>query len=184
MPDSEPACGDNNPSVCNCTVACTPYGTKMESALLTRIFRHLLSHQTCSRLRYQKPWTAQVSAKHHGRRSYRSGREGRQGSEDRSMSNWQQRTEIFPPNKLKEYEDAPMVSSHALRGRRERPKRVKMLARDFIEGLYQVAQRTYRYVCLRMTRQSVQSQLRIFSKACHHLFSRSTFRLQFNGKRA
>lgn len=43
------------------------------------------------------------------------------------------RTDLFPPDKLREYERYPMVTSDMLRSRRERPKRVKMLARDFIE---------------------------------------------------
>ena len=58
--------------------------------------------------------------------------------EDRSTSSWQQRTDIFPPDKLREYERYPMVTSDILRSRRERPKRVKMLARDFIEGTFPI----------------------------------------------
>jgi hypothetical protein len=33
-----------------------------------------------------------------------------------------------------EYQKYPMVTADQLRGRRERPRRVKMLTRDFIEG--------------------------------------------------
>jgi hypothetical protein len=33
-----------------------------------------------------------------------------------------------------EYNKYPMVTANQLRGRRERPRRVKMLTRDFIEG--------------------------------------------------
>lgn len=33
-----------------------------------------------------------------------------------------------------EYQKYPMVTANQLRGRRERPRRVKMLTRDFIEG--------------------------------------------------
>lgn len=50
-------------------------------------------------------------------------------------SHWQQRTEILPPDKAKEYERYPMVDASALRTRKERPRRVKMLTRDFIEGI-------------------------------------------------
>ena len=44
------------------------------------------------------------------------------------------RMEGFPPDKMRDYERYPMVTAGMLRGRKERPKRVKMLARDFIEG--------------------------------------------------
>jgi hypothetical protein len=49
-------------------------------------------------------------------------------------SNWQQRTDGFPPNMSEEYGKYPMVTAKDLRGRKERPRRVKMLTRDFIEG--------------------------------------------------
>jgi hypothetical protein len=61
----------------------------------------------------------------------------RDGSEasSRSESNWQQRTDVFPLDKSEEFNKYPMVTADQLKGRRERPRRVKMLTRDFIEGL-------------------------------------------------
>ncbi|KAL2056135.1 hypothetical protein ABVK25_003778 [Lepraria finkii] len=103
----------------------------MDSPLIAQVFRHLLSHQTCSRLRFHPPLSRRIPPNAPGRRYYRSSNEDE--VEDRSTSNWQQRTDIFPPDKLREYERYPMVTSDILRSRRERPKRVKMLARDFIE---------------------------------------------------
>ena len=106
----------------------------METLALGKIFRRLLSHQTCSRLRYHRPSALRPAPTYHEqRRSYKSRRDGH-NPDDRAQSNWQQRTQILPPDKLEEYEKAPLVTAHLLRGRRERPRRVKMLTRDFIEG--------------------------------------------------
>ncbi len=52
----------------------------------------------------------------------------------RQESPWQQRTELFPQDKSEDFKKYPMVTADGLRNRRERPKRVKMLTRDFIEG--------------------------------------------------
>jgi hypothetical protein len=49
-------------------------------------------------------------------------------------SNWQQRTEIFQEDMTEEYQNATLVTSNDLKLRRERPRGVKMLMRDFIEG--------------------------------------------------
>ncbi|RQM05822.1 hypothetical protein DH86_00002144 [Scytalidium sp. 3C] len=46
---------------------------------------------------------------------------------------WQQRTDTFPVDMSQEYSRYPLVTADQLRGRRERPRRVKMLTRDFIE---------------------------------------------------
>lgn len=48
-------------------------------------------------------------------------------------SSWQQRTDAFPEDKADEFKKYPMVTADVLRSRTERPKRVKMLMRDFIE---------------------------------------------------
>ena len=52
----------------------------------------------------------------------------------KERTHWQQRTDLFPQNRSKEYEKYPLVTADMLRNRRERPRRVKMLMRDFIEG--------------------------------------------------
>ncbi|KAK3671250.1 hypothetical protein LTR78_008885 [Recurvomyces mirabilis] len=48
-------------------------------------------------------------------------------------SNWQQRTDHFPLNKSEDFKRYPTVTSDGLRSRKERPRRAKMLMRDFIE---------------------------------------------------
>ena len=50
-------------------------------------------------------------------------------------SDWQQRTELFAQDMTEEYKSYPTVTAMDLRSRKERPRRVKMLMRDFIEGV-------------------------------------------------
>ena len=106
----------------------------MDLPLASMIFRRLLSHQTCSRVRFYAPISGQPLLGAPGRRYHRSSKEDDGEDDSRQTSDWQMRTDIFPPDKLRDYERYPMVTSDMLRSRRERPKRVKMLARDFIEG--------------------------------------------------
>ena len=49
-------------------------------------------------------------------------------------SSWDIRTEMVPIESMAEFERYPSVTAHGLRGRTERPRRVKMLMRDFIHG--------------------------------------------------
>ncbi len=104
----------------------------MDSPLIAQVFRRLLSHQTCSRLRFHPSFHRRPPPTVSARRYYRSSDDTEEDSG--ATSEWQQRTDLFPPDKLRDYERYPMVTADALRSRRERPKRVKMLARDFIEG--------------------------------------------------
>lgn len=108
----------------------------MDSPLASTIFRRLLSHQTCSRVRFYPPISGQALLNAPGRRHYRSSKEDDGDDDSRQTSDWQMRTDIFPLDKLRDYERYPMVTSDMLRSRRERPKRVKMLARDFVEGIF------------------------------------------------
>ncbi|KAF2187779.1 DUF185-domain-containing protein [Zopfia rhizophila CBS 207.26] len=48
-------------------------------------------------------------------------------------SRWTPRRNVFPQERVEEFERYPMVTADILRNRRERPRRVKMLLRDFIE---------------------------------------------------
>ena len=107
----------------------------MESPLLSKIFQRLLSHEICSRLRYR---TRLRFVKLSAARSYHDVTGGRGIKDDddpaTERTHWQQRTDLFPQNRSAEYDKYPMVTADMLRSRRERPKRVKMLMRDFIEG--------------------------------------------------
>jgi len=102
----------------------------MESAAVARAFRQLFSHQTCSRLRFQSAVQRTATKRSYLKRSaekfYDDG--GRQ------ESHWQQRSEFFPEDRVKEFAQYPLVNADGLKSRKEPPRRVKMLMRDFIEG--------------------------------------------------
>jgi hypothetical protein len=71
----------------------------------------------------------------HPHRAYANrGRGGPATGLPNSESNWQQRTDMFQQDMSEEFKKFPMVTAMDLRGRKERPRRVKMLMRDFIEG--------------------------------------------------
>lgn len=105
----------------------------MDSPIVSQVLRRLLSHETCSKIRYRRSLTNRLLGQplKHSR-----GVSVKKGPHDASSreSNWQQRTDIFPKDKSKEFERYPMITAEMLRTRRERPTRVKMLTRDFIEG--------------------------------------------------
>jgi len=53
---------------------------------------------------------------------------------DTSGETWQPRTAFLQKDRTGEFEKYPMVDARGLARRKERPKRVKMLVRDFIDG--------------------------------------------------
>jgi hypothetical protein len=104
----------------------------MDSPIIARLFKQLFSHQRCQALRSQTTLSSHVQdARRIQRRCVSTGSEKR-----RSDANWQQRTDILPFDMKEEFDTYPMLTANQLRTRKERPKRVKMLTRDFIEGLF------------------------------------------------
>ncbi|KPI45152.1 NADH dehydrogenase-like protein [Cyphellophora attinorum] len=100
----------------------------MESPLATRIFRELFSrparhclHQQARLAALQGPGRRHASALRH-KEDDGSGR-----------SNWQQRLDHFPPDITKELKQFPRVTAAQLRNRSQRPTRVKMYTREFID---------------------------------------------------
>ncbi|KAK4499056.1 hypothetical protein PRZ48_009568 [Zasmidium cellare] len=96
------------------------------AVVLNRLFRQLATHRFCQ---HATRSTAAAPAQWQCQK-----RNSSTGTLKRDKeSTWQQRTDHFPSDKADEYKRYPTVTSDQLRGRRQRPRRVKMLMRDFIE---------------------------------------------------
>ncbi|KAK3372466.1 S-adenosyl-L-methionine-dependent methyltransferase [Podospora didyma] len=119
----------------------------MDSLVVTQLFRQLFrQHPACQRRNIANLAAAvhrnvsrQSPQQQHRNSQIRllstSGRRERGGkpAPARNESNWQQRTTLLQRDMKEEYSKYPMVTANDLRARRERPRRVKMLMRDFIE---------------------------------------------------
>ncbi len=123
----------------------------MDSPIVTQLFRQLFRHRprgcqghlpTTTTLRNglsqsnRRSAAAAGSNNHH----YYNGRGyATRASIDRGMkkneSRWQQRTHILPEDRSEEFAKYPYISMQELKQRTERPRKVKMLLRDFIEGM-------------------------------------------------
>ena len=115
----------------------------MDSPIVAQLFRQLFHHRppgcksirNLPRLRNGLRTTTAISQN----RFYAAGRP----SSDRGMktneSRWQQRTNLLPQDRSAEFAEYPYITAAELKERTERPRKVKMLLRDFIDGklLYQ-----------------------------------------------
>ncbi|KAF7902699.1 hypothetical protein EAF00_002602 [Botryotinia globosa] len=114
----------------------------MDSPIVAQLFRQLFRHKNCEVLRSHsslspRGWNVHGSQLRCLSTTSRRGRGVKETS--KNESHWQQRTDIFPIDMMEEFNKYPMVTADQLRGRRERPRRVKMLTRDFIEGIQNLA---------------------------------------------
>jgi hypothetical protein len=106
----------------------------MDSPLISRLFKQLFAHRACQAVRPRlRPSPRLPSSRRTQVRCY-SRRNEQDADAPKNESHWQQRTTVFSEDMSAEYAKYPMVTADQLRGRRERPRRVKMLTRDFIEG--------------------------------------------------
>lgn len=112
----------------------------MDSPVVSHLFRQLFRHQATRSLSYSQPLRAQRSLQPcscgHQQSRYASRKLGsRRKKEDEDDTIWRHRIDHFPKDMSQELRDYPLVTAVELRNRRERPRRVKMLTRDFIEGM-------------------------------------------------
>lgn len=111
----------------------------MDSPIVTQLFRQLFrhGHPACQS---RRNLTNLASAIHQGRqlRQLRalSSEHKRRGalSTSEKERQWQQRSNVSAVDRSEDLKRYPTVTAKDLRSYRERPRRVKMLMRDFIEG--------------------------------------------------
>jgi hypothetical protein len=121
----------------------------MDSPAVNRIFRKLLSHETCSRNLTRRPRTLNASATSTlgsvtQTRSFlwdakgKAAKTKRYGGKEQEKKDsfWRARNDLLLSDHTEDYKRFPLVTADHLRPRKERPRRVKMSVRDFIEGIY------------------------------------------------
>ncbi|UKZ65290.1 uncharacterized protein TrAtP1_006484 [Trichoderma atroviride] len=102
----------------------------MDSPIVAHLFRQLFRH---------RPRGCQGLRNGLASRPHRQPARGlvNKASIDRGMktneSRWQQRTHILPEDRREEFAEYPYISLQELKMRSERPRKVKMLLRDFID---------------------------------------------------
>jgi len=103
----------------------------MDCPAVTQIFRRLFAQPARDCLRQKVRALPRLALPRCQRRYYAL---RRKGDDEHGGSRWQQRIDAFPRDMSKQLKEYPRVTSTDLRHRTQRPRRVKMLTRDFIEG--------------------------------------------------
>lgn len=105
----------------------------MDSPAITQLFRRLATHHFCHRTAHHVRPLAIPAQQHRHQSGQRYKSRTQEKPKTTIESNWQQRTDHFPLDKAEDFKRYPTVTADGLRSRKERPRRVKMLMRDFIE---------------------------------------------------
>ncbi|EQB51778.1 hypothetical protein CGLO_08648 [Colletotrichum gloeosporioides Cg-14] len=133
----------------------SPSASGMDSPVVTRLFRELFRRPACQSrrqcttaaaaagslptLRHSTQNAAAAAAQPQQRRHY-AVKTSQPRGERTNESKWQQRTSLFPSDRTEEFDTYPTLTSAELAARSTRPRKVKMLTRDFIEdSLYNPA---------------------------------------------
>ncbi|KID75266.1 Protein arginine methyltransferase [Metarhizium brunneum] len=114
----------------------------MDSPIVAQLFRQLFRNRSAGcqarvqQLRRGFP-AATTSSYRHQHHHQQASSYATRASRDRGMksneSRWQQRTNLLPEDRREEFAQYPYISMSELKKRKERPRKVKMLLRDFID---------------------------------------------------
>lgn len=114
----------------------------MDSPLLNQLFRQLFNHRACQCTRPTS--VRRLNGTRHGLQQYQQSRSflsRRETSSKKNATNdgtmWTKRDD-YPRDLDQQLRTFPLVTAKDLRNRRERPRQVKMLTREFIEGMHYI----------------------------------------------
>ena len=100
----------------------------MDSPVLNQLFRQLFRHPACQSIRRPPTLLSRPQA-----RSFLTRRGPAKRKPQDEVQLWTKRGD-YPKDIDEEYRKFPTVTAKELRNRRERPRQVKMLTREFIDG--------------------------------------------------
>lgn len=112
----------------------------MDSPVLSQLFRQLFRHPACQSLRSssalagRRAQCIQLSTPRQQCRPFLTRRSAARRKNVDDGMNWNKRGD-YPKDIEQELKEFPLVTAKDLRHRRERPRQVKMLTREFIDGM-------------------------------------------------